>query len=242
MKYKYYLIGLVTLCICISYVSFRKVETDVAKVEDTAAINQLNNNSGNKTGINEESLADKEQNLSATGKSSQEPTKILSDNSKLNVMYDGIGNKTESRCFETHPRMVCVVLKSGVNGQRQAVVYGHNGDVRYLPEDKLETAMTASGDEIANLAGLTKSKHQTSQLAYTQPAPVSNIPTPLRPAGDIQPSIQNIPVEPVRTDNAEKSEQIITNSENKSTLETKEISPKESDKLPVQTPKPDERK
>jgi hypothetical protein len=168
-----------------------------------AAINDYVNKAPNSSSVDGKSLADRSKNSPASGNGAQEQTKILDDNSRLNTMYDGFGNKTEARCFNNHPRLTCIVLTSALNGQRKVHVYGQNGDIKELPENLLDKVTTASAEELANMAGIYATRQGSMQNEYAQTTPVLTLPAPPRPAEENQSSIRNLPTESVESKNAD---------------------------------------
>ncbi|HVE59130.1 MAG TPA: hypothetical protein VNB22_20065 [Pyrinomonadaceae bacterium] len=79
--------------------------------------------------------------------------RILPDNSEVETLIDGFGNKVETRYFPEHPRLRLIILRTSADGKQEATVYGYGTDTKIV-EDLGDKAMTASGDEIANTAGL----------------------------------------------------------------------------------------
>ena len=242
MKYNYCLVLIIGVCIYASYANIQKFNASLARVEFAAIVNDYVNKAQNSGLVNEKSLTDREKKLLTSGNGSQEQTKILDDNSKLNTMYDGSGNKTEARCFNNHPRLTCVVLTSAVNGQRQVLVYGQNGDIKELPEDMIDKVTTASGDEIANSAGIYAAQQQTSQTRYAQTTSVPTYPATRRPAEDSQTSIQNLPSEQINTENAGNSKPTTAGSEVKSSPAVGKMQPKENEKPFEPNRQPEEKK
>ncbi len=240
MKYNYSLVLIIAVCIYASYANIQKFNASLAGVEFAAAVNDYVNKTQNRGLVNERSPTDRGQNSLASGNSPQEPTKILDDNSKLNTMYDGSGNKTEARCFNNHPRLTCVVLTSAVNGQRQVLVYGQNGDIKELPEDMIDKVTTASGDEIANSAGVYAARQQTTQSGYARTMPTPTLPTTLRPTEGSQSSIQNLPGEQIKNENADTSNPTTAGSEIKSSPAIEKIQPKENEKSSASSRQPEE--
>ncbi len=109
-------------------------------------------------------------------------SKTLNDNSTLNTMFDGAGNKTETRFFDNHPLIKNVILRTSARGEKQIYIYAQNGDVKTSPEYLVEKALTASANELADAAGifeqrktrennLTANKNSTPQLGILQPLP-----------------------------------------------------------------------
>jgi hypothetical protein len=81
------------------------------------------------------------------------------------------------------------MLKTTSDGQRQVFVYGQNGDVKDLPENMLEKTTTASGDELADAAGLFEVRQNRTQPAITLGKPQSS--QPLQPVPSYKFPIQN---------------------------------------------------
>lgn len=228
MKYNYSLVIVILVCIYISYANVHKYKTELAKAENAAAINDFLNKSGGGSGVNDEPFTEKGRILHTSGERSQEPAKILSDNSKVHTMYDGYGNKTEARCFNNHPRITCIVLSSTTNGQRRVLVYGQNGDIMDLPENMLDQMMTATADEIANSAGIYTARPRTTQTEYAQTTGTSTLPA--RPVEQNQASIQSLQTEQTETKNTDNSRPAADNSEIKSAPPVENIQPKENEK------------
>jgi hypothetical protein len=164
----------------------------------------------------------------------------LSDNSKIDTAYDDFGNKTESRCFNNHLRLLCVELRSEINGQRHVLAYGRTGFLKELGESMYDKAMTASADEIADSAGFVVTRQQTIQPAFTQTTTVTN--TPLKPLATNQTLAPSVLAEPVQTESVEKTEQPATIAETKPSVPVKEqVPPKEIEKTPAPIRKPEEK-
>lgn len=88
--------------------------------------------------------------------SSSEMTKIAADSSRIDTMYDGFGNRTDTRCFNYNPRVKCVLVRSGVDGQKQIFVYASDGEVKKLSDDMFARILTLPAGEIAIAAGITQ--------------------------------------------------------------------------------------
>jgi hypothetical protein len=98
--------------------------------------------------------------LSTASKSSTEE-EVAGDGSKITVMTDGYGNKSETRCFANDSRVKCVVVET--NAAKKSVivtVYGQIGVTKTLPGEKLKDALTASADKIASAAQLVELPQQ----------------------------------------------------------------------------------
>ena len=90
--------------------------------------------------------------------SSQDPAKMAADSSEINTMYDGFGNKTETRSFFAHSLIKLVMVRTASDGRKTAHVYGQNGQVKFLPENLVENAMTEPVDQIAHAVGITEGR------------------------------------------------------------------------------------
>jgi hypothetical protein len=80
--------------------------------------------------------------------------KTLADNSTLNTMFDGAGNKTETRFFDNHPLIKNIILRTSARGEKQSFVYAQNGAIEILPEYIIAKALTASANELSKAAGI----------------------------------------------------------------------------------------
>ncbi len=83
-----------------------------------------------------------------------EPSKKGADNSSINTLYDRFGNKTEIRSLEDDLTLKCIILKTSVAGIKQVIVFGKNGEVKRLPDEFSERALTADGSYIAAASGI----------------------------------------------------------------------------------------
>ena len=84
-----------------------------------------------------------------TTKAYKETTKIESDSSLIETMFDAHGNKTESRYFNGNTLLKMVVLRTKNDGQTEAVIYGQNGDIKIAPPEIVENIMKSSAKDIA---------------------------------------------------------------------------------------------
>lgn len=139
--------------------------------------------------------------------SSSELTKIASDSSRIDTMYDGYGNRTDTRCFNYHPRIKCVLVRSaaGRDGQKQIFVYARSGEVKKLSEEMSDKVLTLPANEIASAAGINQ-----DYIEPAKPTVVRNLPSienQLRPL----PSY-NFPVQTPQTPQIGKNEIIETES------------------------------
>ena len=93
---------------------------------------------------------------------SQTITTKAADGSSISEMTDSAGNKSQSRCFENHSLIGCIVLKTSVKGGKEILVYAQNGEVKTLSADKIENALTISPDAAAAAAEIFEGRKNTS--------------------------------------------------------------------------------
>jgi len=154
--------------------------------------------------------------VSMTKEGSQEMTRTLSDTSKITVMYDGFGNKTEIRTFDNDLRLRQVILRSFADGRKQVFVYGQNGMVSPLPAEMIDEVMNTPSNAIASAAGILEGKQkQTITRNFIGITPMTTRPLP------------NI--------NVESESQP---SENTTKTETREEAPVKQSESPVETKTP----
>lgn len=122
------------------------------------------------------------------GGSSRDISETAADGSKINIAYDGFGNKTETRCFNDL-RVKCLQLKTPANGQREVFVFGHNGQTKKLPENMLDRVLTASANEIANAAAIYDFKKETRPQITSSEIPQQS--KPLQPMPSYKFPVQN---------------------------------------------------
>lgn len=120
----------------------------------------------------------------------EETIKAISDLSEITTRYDSFGNKTEARYFKNHPRLSLVLLETAANGRQRVYVYGYGKEVKTLPGEMSKKVLTASGDEIANAAGLNEMRSNTEVKNFKkQSKPVQPLPSadlPVQPPQNLQ--------------------------------------------------------
>lgn len=117
--------------------------------------------------------------------SESETPKLESDNSQTNIMYDGFGNKTETRVFFNHPLIKFIVVRTYPNGSKAAFVYAQNGEVKPLPDELLENSLILPPDEIAKISEIYEGRKENELIAVVQNKKII-------PASSINLDIQNI--------------------------------------------------
>jgi hypothetical protein len=102
------------------------------------------------------------------------------DDSEI-VTTNANGAKIETRTFMNNPRVAKVVVTT-IDGKQTAEVYPKNGEARPLPDDRVASALSATGDELAAAVGLAgpvdeKIKGETTkQPVSRKSAPPSKAP------------------------------------------------------------------
>ncbi|HLM62499.1 MAG TPA: hypothetical protein VK308_16985 [Pyrinomonadaceae bacterium] len=235
MKYNYFLGLTIIACIYISYANVQKFRADASTNDLARAINEQISKAQN----DNSSMADGE-NLASSGRNSRETAKTLDDNSVIKTIYDGMGNKKESRCFNNHPRVMCVILRSSADGKRFIQVYGQNGYVKELEEDMYDRVLNASADEIADLADIYITSAPATQTARSENTPATAMPAYPAKSGESQTSTQNMPIAPVKTEEAKKPEPATGVSETKSAPAVKNTQSKENENPPAANRPPGE--
>jgi hypothetical protein len=119
-----------------------------------------------------------------------EPARTLADKSEIITMFDGAGNKTETRYFKGHSRLQLVIVRTATDETKQIFVYGFGTEVMPMPEEFAATALSGSAEEIANAAGLKQTRPFKSSFPTISPTPTSaKMPKKNRPV-EILPQVQ----------------------------------------------------
>ncbi len=164
--------------------------------------------SGRDIFISDADLQEEPTQISTSKETTQEAKRMLADKSEVETLVDGFGNKTETRNFKDNPRLRFIILRTSVDGTKVVTVYGYGKDTQTF-SDMGDTALTASGDEIANAAKLTATrsylitpnfmKKVKSDTPKLEPLPSSTFP--IKPPQTIeQPKVK------VETESTENSE------------------------------------
>jgi serine/threonine protein kinase len=80
------------------------------------------------------------------------------DNSEIITTAGADGATTQTRAFKSHPSVAKVVVVTSGEGkvrQQAAQVHSMSGEVRALPQDRVATALEATGDSLAEAVGFT---------------------------------------------------------------------------------------
>lgn len=158
--------------------------------------------------ITDADLKDKDKQISTDQPSTQLAKRLLADKSEVETSIDGFGNKTETRYFKEHSRLKLVILRTSVDGNQEATVYGYGGNVETLT-DLGDKALTASGNEIADAAKLYATRSPSDSPSFTKkrktdttlkPLPSSAFQRPFPPVNQTTETVQ-----PETSGNSEKS-------------------------------------
>lgn len=113
---------------------------------------------------------------------------IASDGTKVSISVDGYGNKSETRYFDDDAKIQMVLVKTSRDGKKQVYIYGQNGEVKDLPANMIDKAMTLTPSQIASAAGFYEGRRETdatpafsasstqTTVASLQPLPVYTAP------------------------------------------------------------------
>lgn len=130
------------------------VENERKNIIEAELANKRKTNAGMFDIQSVELLTYKSQPIYTIAKSFMELPKTGANNSQINTMYDGFGNKTEMRCFANDPAIKCVLLKTSATNRKQVIVFGNNGEIKRLPDELADKAMTADASYIAATVGI----------------------------------------------------------------------------------------
>jgi hypothetical protein len=162
--------------------------------------------------ISDADLQDKNKQISTVQEVTGQAKRLLPDESVIETLIDGFGNKTETRYFKEHPRLRLIILRTSAEGNQEVTVYGYESDTAKIA-DLGEKALTASGDEIANAAQLVATRGTSETPAFVkknktdptlQPLPSSAFQKPVMPV--------NQPLETVQPETTNPSEKSPTQS------------------------------
>lgn len=214
INYNYGLLAVITLSLISIYIMSNKLIERNSELAAAAIIdNYLNNFKDNDNSY---------ENPSNSNKISLEKTSTSVADSKIETMFDRYGNKTQTRCFDSHPRLRCVVLITKVGGEQQIFVYGQDGTVKSLTEDMYDKVLTETADEIANSAGIFVVKQAAVQPVFVQnnqsKTEIQTNQISVSPS-----STQNQLSEPNTTDQADKTNKLNDKTFNKPSTESNKL-------------------
>lgn len=221
MNWNYCLIVILVLAI---FPTFKNINAAFWKTDgktQAELLAQMNAPTKGEVFINDNSFSgDGKHSITVSGENN-ETTVTAEDGSQIRTTYDLFGNKTEIRTFFNNPRLTRVLLRTSVEDERQIYVYGQNGEVEPLPQNMLDRAMIASGDEIAAAAGITSVKQQRMTPAFQE---IKQLPTieinPLQGQNPNQITVN--PQEETQTTTEKTEEAAVSTDKNLGSKETKD--------------------
>ncbi len=125
MNRKLCLVLIIAVCLYSSFMSVNKLRVgSVKKMEESAINNTYKNETGNEIVFDENFIANKEKKFSTRGKEEKEIIQTAPDGSKISIMYDKFGNKTQTRTFSNHPLITFLLLRTSARGEKQFLSTG----------------------------------------------------------------------------------------------------------------------
>lgn len=100
------------------------------------------------------------------------------DDAVITSTTDYSGNRIETRVFKAHPRLNKIIIITARNRTQQGRVYGNRGEVRELPAALFKSALTLSGEELADAVGIAMNR-AAPKVPVVVPASTP-VPTPAK--------------------------------------------------------------
>lgn len=148
--------------------------------------------------IDDQSFAANEENYGQRA-AYKEITKINADNSRVTTMYDGFGNKTETRYFDNNPLLSSLTVRTSAAGEKIVSVAAQNGSVKMLPKNLFDSALTAPANDLAAAAGIFEGRREAPVIDQTNQPPLQPQPSykfPVYTPPPVQPPVEDTPPEP----------------------------------------------
>ena len=190
MNIKFYI--LIIIAFSISCSSAKTEPIDAQKAEVVIEDGYKTTDAGDLL-IEDKDLKHVQEAVVTTTESSEQNNIVAYDGSKISVMLDGYGNKSETRYFDNDPKLQMILLRTSVNGQRQIFVYGQNGEVKDLPPSMASGVLTSTADELAKAADISEGK---KERMISQSQPVSGVTT----LNTIGAPLQSLPNNQIQTE------------------------------------------
>ena len=127
-----------------------------------ALVSRFGSNKASDAGKTAQSVTNEGALSAAPATSVSEQATTAPDNSEIITSTDLYGVKTETRTFKSHARVARVVLTTA-EGRQVAEVLSHAGEARELPQEKVVTALDATGDSLADAVGFAGSPVEESK-------------------------------------------------------------------------------
>lgn len=162
--------------------------------------------------IEDRSLDETNNQTAGTRAAPREIPKFIADNSRITTMYDGYGNKTETRFFDNNPLLNSIIIRTSAAGDKQIFVNAQNGAVGHLPQNMFDRALSASANDLAAAANIVEGRRESAvpSLAESNP-PLQPLPSYKFPVRTPMP--QTLPPEPVETAEPEPGETPVPSAE-----------------------------
>jgi hypothetical protein len=238
MNYNYLLLAVIAFCLAASFLKINKIQAANARMKAISVIDEYIEKAKNKSHTDADLLEDEDEIALNSHTTPGNSTRIGADGSEINTMTDRYGNKTQTRCFDYHPRINCIMLSTGAEGQKKVFVYAQNGDVKDLPEEMLSKVMTADADEIANAAGIILTPQRTLAPTFTQTIKPEKF-SPNQPSPGSQLSTQ--PIEPKANEETKTSRPASENNLKSAPAANDNNSPKANSEILIINPQPEEK-
>ncbi len=169
-------------------------KTDDAESSEEVVISDGYNAAPNgEIAIDDQSFAGADGQNSGQRSAYQERARMLADNSRVTTMYDGYGNKTETRFFDNNPLVLSITVRTSAAGEKNVSVYAQNGTVNQLPENMFDRVLSAPANDLAAAAGIFEGRREPAIVQTSQP-PLQPMPSYRFPVQT--PPAQAVPVEP----------------------------------------------
>jgi serine/threonine protein kinase len=146
-------------------------------------LSSFNSNKGGDTGKSAQAALKDSSSTAAPTVPVSGQTIVAPDNSEIVTTLNDSGLKTETRTFKSHARISKVVVTTVEEGKQTAQVYSLAGEARDLPQDRVMTALEATGDSLAAAVGFVSPSDEkikgnvAKQSESTKAAPLLNTST-----------------------------------------------------------------
>jgi hypothetical protein len=189
MKLKFYLIFSTLIAILFVSACSNSSDDEGVRMPD---IKIGESKSGNDLVFNDFEIEQKSRAVRTFNLEKEESIQTMHDGSRIVSMRDGYGNIINTRYFFSHPNLYLLTLKIFANGQKEGIIFGHNGEHKTIPSDLLEQALTAPGNDIASKVGIFSTKIETSKQLTIVPNNQSDQIYPATP----DPSMSPVEIQP----------------------------------------------
>jgi hypothetical protein len=145
---------------------------------------------GNEVVFDDAATENKGGQVSTFSKDAKKTSRTAPDG-KIDVIQDKVGNTMEVRYFNNHPNLTQITITTRPDGTKEIVAIGHNRENKRIPPAMSDQALTLTGRQIADLAGIHTIKQTRSNRSMDgkgpQPPPT---PTYQNPSYQSPPPVQ----------------------------------------------------